>query len=242
MRKKIWIAFVMLGFFLTPIVFADGFSATLNIGLPTFSAALGLNYSLEVLPDLRVGGGVSGFYGQPYPQIKFNLGALYGKKILEFKPGFLELYAGARVTGGVAPVIGVSAWLEPTVGLEGEYSIAPKTRLVGNLDLAFFMPLTDGATFEWSGNFGLGLKYALLDQLELGAFLNADYHDVIGVLSRTTLNATIKASYTLVGQVKIGTSLGFTYLSTNVTNFSIGIFGSFVQNPGTPGTPDTRLP
>jgi hypothetical protein len=156
--------------------------------------------------------------------------------------GSLEFYAGARVVGLVVPYLPFSAWFEPNAGVRAEFVVADKTKVSGNLDLVFYVPLTETAVFEFSGNLGLGLTYAFFENLELSAMLSGSYFVAGSVLSQTNLGILTKVLFTVVPRVKLGTSLEVSFSSTGKTNFSISIFGWFTQNPGTLGTPDTRLP
>lgn len=239
MRKTVFVLLITLGLMFISVVRADGFSATLKTSLPNFSALLGLSYTLEPIPNLVVGGGISAFYGQPYPQLKFNLGVLYGSKVIDNTDGFLELYVGARVLG-VVPFF--AAWLEPNGGFSAELLVANKTKLFGNLDLIFDIPLTETGVFEFFGSLETGVKYALLENLEVGGSLFGSYRVVGDLFTQSNLGILAKGTYILIPQVKIGTSFGLTFSGTGEANFSITIFGSFIQNPGTLGTPDTRLP
>ena len=242
MRKIISVLLITVGLMLISAVRADGFSATLNTSLPSFSASLGLNYTLEVIPNLVVGGGISGFYGQPYPQIGFQFGALYDQKLMLNADTTLEFYAGARVAGLVVPYLPFSAWFEPNAGVSAEFVVADKTKVLGNLDLVFYVPLTETAVFEFSGNLGVGLKYALFENLELSAILSGSYFVAGSVLSQTNFSILTKILFTVFPEVKLGTSFDVSFSSTGKTNFSISIFGWLTENPGTLGTPDTRLP
>lgn len=242
MRKMILVLLTTLGLMLFPVVFADGFSASIETSLPHFSASLGLNYTFELIPDLVVGAEISGFYGQPYPQIGFRFGVLYNQFLMQSADDSLEFYAGARVAGLVVPYLPFSAWFEPNAGVSAEFIVTDKTRVLGNLDLIFYVPLTEMAVFEFSGNLGLGVAYALLDNLELSALLFGSYFVAGSVLSQTNLGILTKALFTVVPRVKLGTSLEVSFSSMGKTNFSISIFGWFTENPGTFGTPDTRLP
>jgi predicted porin len=252
---------------------ADGFSARVSASAPSFSASIGLNYTISLTPDLVVGGGVSTYVSQTSAfQIGLNFGVLYDKKVIENTSGFLEVYAGARVSGSVVPSF--AFWFQPNAGLSAEFSVAEKTKLVGNLDLTLLIPLTTNAASEFFGNLGFGVKYALQENLELNGSLSGSYvvinsssstseginlgakYTIIPALdltggiglnlsqagnsSSSSFGISVGATYTLQPQVKIGTTLGLSFGSS--TNFSISIFGSFIQNPGTAGTPDTRLP
>ena len=275
MQKKFLALVITAGLSLIAApAYADGFSASASLSAPSFSAGLGLNYTFSLTSDIVVGGGVSTFVGQGIPfQIGLNLGALYDRKVIDNSDGFLELYIGTRVFGSVSSSF--AAWFEPYTGLSAEASVADKTKVFGNLNLTFFLPLTASAASEFFGNLGFGVKYALQENFELSGSFSGRYtvingssstgesvslgakYTIIPALdlngsvgfslsqsnntSGSSFGISVGATYTLIPQAKIGTSVGLSFGSGS-TNFSISIFGSFIQNPGTPGTPDTRLP
>ena len=242
MRKTVSVLLTTLGLMFISVVRADGFSASVETSLPNFSASVGLNYTFELIPNLVVGAGISGFYGQPYPQLGLSFGVLYDQFLMLNADTTLEFYVGARVASLVVPYLPFSAWFEPNAGVSAEFIVADKTKVFGNLDLVFYVPLTETAVFEFSGNLDLGVTYALLDNLELSAMLSGSYFVAGSVLSLTNFGILTKVLFTVVPRVKLGTSFDVSFSSTGKTNFSISIFGWFTENPGTLGTQATRLP
>jgi hypothetical protein len=290
MQKKFLVLLTTIGLgLISAPVYADGFSASIDTSLPSFSASIALNYTYSLAPVLTVGGGVLvNADRNGTAQVGFHIGALYDQKVIDSPDGFLELYLGVRLYDNTSTF---SVWVNPYLGLKAEFSVADKVKLYGGFGVILYFPITTSSTiFDASAQFGL--KYALEKDIELSAALsgylfssvfqnniigqngasfniNAKYTTIpafefnaglgIGLYSFVSFSqpgsggADFRDSfaylrvygsftYALAPQIKIGTLLALSMPSSGSNGLSITIFGSFIQNPGTPGTPDTRIP
>ena len=234
--------------------FADGFSATLETPITltnptTFSAGGSLNYSLEVMKNLFVGGSVGGAYSfsAGTGALGARVGAVYIAQLLDAPNTYVNAYVGAGANVLILPSP-LAFSVDASAGLFARYGISRGVRIYGGVDgevgynvsASSFVPAVSGyvgARFEAITNlslytqFGAGynsIKAANASGSSLTAlpFGNAGFvYDVRGGLF-----------YSIAPQAQIGV-----YGAYN-GGFTIGLTAKFLEKPNTLGIAGNYLP
>jgi hypothetical protein len=226
---------------LSSAAFADGFSATLDMPIiPTsnFSIKLGLNYSLEISPNLFVGASLNPTI-TPGAADVFSLSARVGAKyvllLLKDSTTSVNAYLGAGVTASVIPApftIGVDL----NAGIKAITAIGGGFKFYGGLDGNVVYVFTGGA-FGFSLIANAGVFFEPVTNLEFRVQGTAA---LIGVAGLTGFGWGIGSSlyYTIVPQFKVG--LTANYGSSGAFIFGLGAL--FAEKPGSLGIAGNYLP
>jgi hypothetical protein len=228
---------------------ADGFSLTIDAPiLQVFSIGLGLNYSLQVIPNLYVGISTDTRYTASAPaDAQFSIDARFGGKYIASlyeEPSFyIKWYAGSGVN--IRPIgLGAGVKIDFNGGLFGRYEISRIAKLYGGVDGGVIVDFVQASPLNLFASAFAGVK------IDPNPILSA-YFQVAGGWNRventgTTapgyiLDARIGGYFALVPQFRIGLFVG--YLSSAGGNGIVfGIGGQYLERPGTLATPGNYLP
>ncbi len=227
----------LVAFGISSVALADGFSTTLDMPvIPTsnFSVRLGLNYSLEVSPNLFVGASINPTI-TPGAANVFSLNARIGAKyvVLLYKDfsSLVNGYVGAGIAASVVPTpfnIGadVNAGLYAITALGGGF------KLYGGADGKLGYNFTVGA-IDYSAIGYVGVFVEPLTSLELRLQGSAGVVGGAGFFA-----ASSSLYYTIVPQFKVGVTA--VYNSNGAFVFGLGAL--FAEKPGTLGIAGNYLP
>ena len=226
---------------LASTAFADGFSGTLNVGSQDggFSIAGGLNYSIEVSPNIFVGASLNPSVYPGLPNNQFSLGARVGAKyvILLTKNATTSMnaYVGTGINLQVIPSpIGVS--MDINAGLDNYSLISKGIKIYGGVDTKLIYFISAGSFgFDLAG-YG-GLFFEPITNLEARVQIGAGFGGSFSGGSAFRWNAETSVYYAFVPQVKVGMNLGY-----GSNGFSIGLGVLFTEKPGSLGIAGNYLP
>ena len=231
---------VALVAFSTP-AFADGFSGTLNVGSQggLFSIAGGLNYSMEVSPNIFIGASLNPSVYPSLPNNQFSLGARIGAKyvILLTKNATTSMnaYVGTGVNLQVIPSpIGVS--MDINAGLDNYTLISKGIKIYGGVDARLSYFISAGSFGYDLGGYG-GLFFEPITNLEARVQLSAGIGGGFSGGSAFRWNAETSAYYAFIPTVKVGVNVGY-----GSNGFSIGLGVLFTEKPGSLGIAGNYLP
>ena len=224
---------------LSSAALADGFSATLEVPIvPTFSAKLGLNYSLEVSPNLFIGGslnstitpGATNVFG-----LTARVGAKYVLLLLKNSTTSVNAYLGAGVNASVIPTP-FTIGLDLNAGINAIAAIGGGFKFYGGVDGVAVYVFTGGA-FVFSLAANAGVFFEPVTNLE---FRLQGLVALVGTAGVTGFGWGINSSlyYTIVPQFKVG--LTAAYGSSGAFVFGLGAL--FAEKPGTLGIAGNYLP
>lgn len=226
---------------LSSAAFADGFSATLDTPiLPTsnFSIRLGLNYSLEISPNLFVGASLNPSL-TPGSANAFALSARVGIKyvLLVYKDNssLVNGYVGAAVNSGILPSP-FSIGAEANAGIYAITALGGGFKLYGGLDGKVGYEFTVGI-LDFNALATAGVFFEPIQNLEWRIQGNAGVLGAAGTSAFYWL-AGSSLYYTFVPQFKLGLSVG--YGSGGAFLLSLGAL--FAEKPGTLGIAGNYLP
>lgn len=220
------------------IAAADGFSATLDVPiLPQFSVAPTLNYSLEVVPQVFVGGSlglsvapVSGGIGVG---ISGRLGAKYIGRLLEQRDLNADWYGGLGANLTYSGAAGFVGNPDVNAGARAVYTVAPQAKVYGGVDGAVVLNTVLGAFQPQLGGY-VGAKFEPVNNLEAYAQVNGTYFFNPGAFN---YDARLGVYYAFTPQFKLGANTGF-----ENGGFKFGLSAQFAEKPGTLATPGNYLP
>lgn len=228
----------LVAFGISSAALADGFSATLNMPIiPTnnFSIGFGLNYSLEVSPNLFVGASLNPTIAPSAANV-FSLTARVGAKyILLLYKDFSSLvngYVGAGIGASVVPTP-FSVGADVNAGIYAITALGSGFKLYGGADGRLGYNFTAGAIDY--GVFGyVGVFVEPLTSLELRL------QGSVGINSTSAFAFAASSSlyYTIVPQFKAG--LTAAYGSNGAFVFGLGAL--FAEKPGTLAIAGNYLP
>ncbi len=224
---------------LSSAALADGFSATLEVPIvPTFSAKLGLNYSLEVSPNLFIGGslnstitpGATNVFG-----LTARVGAKYVLLLLKNSTTSVNAYLGAGVNASVIPAP-FTIGLDLNAGINAITAIGGGFKFYGGVDGVVAYVFTGGA-FVFSLAANAGVFFEPVTNLE---FRLQGLVALVGTAGLTGFGWGVGSSlyYTIVPQFKVG--LTAAYGSSGAFVFGLGAL--FAEKPGTLGIAGNYLP
>ncbi len=231
----------LVAFGISSVALADGFSATLDAPIiPTsnFSVRLGLNYSLEVSPNLFVGASLNPTI-TPSAANVFSLNARIGAKyvILLYKDfsSLVNGYVGAGIAASVVPTpFNIGA--DVNAGVYGFTALGGGFKLYGGADGKLGYNFTIGA-IDYAAIGYVGVFVEPLTSLELRLQGSAG---VVGIGSAGAgfFAAGSSLYYTIVPQFKVGITAN--YNSNGAFVFGLGAL--FAEKPGTLGIAGNYLP
>jgi hypothetical protein len=228
---------------------ADGFSLTLDAPvLPQFSIGLGLNYSLQVIPNLYVGISTDTRYTASAPaDAQFSFDARFGGKYIaglyEETSFYIKWYAGTGVT--IRPIgVGSGVKVDFNGGLFGRYELSRVAKIYGGVDGGVFLDFNQASPLNLYASAFAGVK------IDPNPLLSA-YFQVAGGWNRIEntgtqnpgylLDARIGGYIAIVPQFRIGLFVGY-LASASGGGVIFGIGGQFLERPGTLATPGNYLP
>jgi hypothetical protein len=253
--KKIAFAGLMSAAFAAPAL-ADGFSATLEtpIGLsPTsFSVAGSLNYSMEVIPQLFVGGSLGGGYNITgnTGTVGARVGGVYVLQLAQASNAFVNAYVGAGANGVFIPGPNTFGFaVDVNGGLFARYALSPQVRAYGGVDAEAGYNFSSGFAPAVSGY--AGLRFEPLTALSVYAQGGLGYGSIKAAnASGSSLTVLPVTNPGLVYDLRAGLfyqfapqfQMGF-YGSYNQSNaFTIGLTAKFLEKPNTLGIAGNYLP
>ncbi len=226
---------------LASTAFADGFSGTLNADSQggIFSIAGGLNYSIEVSPNVFVGASLNPSFTPSLPADQFGLGARVGAKyvILLTKNATTSMnaYVGTGINLQIVPSpFGVS--MDVNAGLDNYTSIAKGIKVFGGVDTKLTYFISAGSFGYDLAGYG-GLFFEPVTNLEARVQLSAGFGGTFSGGGNFRWNAETSAYYAFAPQVKVGVNLGY-----GSSGFSVGVGLLFTEKPGSLGIAGNYLP
>ena len=228
---------------------ADGFSLTLDAPiLPQFSIGLGINYSLQVIPNLYVGISTDTRFTASAPaDAQFSIDVRFGGKYIDSlyeQPQFyVKWYAGAGVN--IRPIGASSgATADFNGGLFGRYELSKVAKIYGGADGGVLLNFNQSNPLNLYASAFAGIK------IDPNPILSA-YFQVAAGWNRVEntgaqglgylLDARIGGYFTVVPQFRLGLFVG--YVGSNAGSGVIfGIGGQFAERPGSLATPGNYLP
>ena len=240
LKRAILLTATALG--LASAALADGFSATLDVPIiPTnnFSVRLGLNYSLEVSPNLFIGAslnpsitpGAADVFG-----LSARVGAKYVLLLLKNSTTSVNAYVGAGLDATIIPAP-FSIGVDVNAGIYAVTAIGGGFKLYGGADGEIGYIFTGAGAFVYSVIANVGVFFEPVTNLEFRVQGTAA---LIGVAGLTGFGWGIGSSlyYTIVPQFKVG--LTVSYGSGGAFVFGLGAL--FAEKPGTLGIAGNYLP
>ena len=221
---------------------ADGFSATLDVPVNPFSARLGLNYALEVVPQLFVGARV-GVTGAPVAgsfSVGFDgrLGAKYIGRLVESRMLNADWYGGA---GANFSYVGGGTFVgnpDVNAGVKAVYALNRDTKVYGGVDGDVVLNTVTGGFVPGIGAYA-GLKLEPINNLEAylqgGVGFNS-LRQVEAAGNGFLFDTRVGVYYAFAPQFKLGATAGFD------GGLRFGISAQFAEKPGTLATPGNYLP
>ncbi len=238
------------------VAHAEGFSLTLDVPVrPEFSIGLGLNYSLQVIPNLYVGistdtrfiAGNSG--ATPPTNGIFSFEARFGGKYIETllieKAYYLKWYAGAGI---VIQPFGVTTGFRSDVvgGFFGRYEISKVAKVYGGLDGGVLLEFNQANPLNLFASLFAGIKIDPSPLLSLYFQSSVGWNRIENTSNTLRgggylLDARIGGYFSIVPQFRLGLFVG--YLGSQSQNaLTFGISGQFLEKPGSLATPGNYLP
>ncbi len=252
--KKIAFAGLMSAAFAAPAL-ADGFSATLEtpvtLNPTTFSAGGSLNYSIELIPQLFVGGSVGGAYNftTGSGRVGARVGGVYVMQLVQGSSAFVNGYVGAGVNSVFVPgpnTFGFS--LDANAGLFARYGLSQQVRLYGGADGEAAYNISSGQ-FAPSASAYAGVRFEPLTALSLYAQGGVGYGSIKSAnASGSSLTVLPVANPGFVYDLRAGLfyqfapqfQMGFYAAYSNA--FTIGLTAKFLEKPNTLGIAGNYLP
>jgi hypothetical protein len=237
--KKLFAVFFTTAALTAPAL-ADGFSGTLVAGSQggLFSIAGGLNYSVEVAPNLFLGGSLNPVVAFTNPTafgLNARLGGKYVLLVTKSASTNVNAYVGAGTNiSFAAQPIAVSA--DINAGLDGWNTIATGVKLYGGLDGNLSYGFTSN-TFGYDIAAYGGVFFEPIRNLEARLQGSVGYGGVFNGAGGLRWNAESSLYYTFVPEAKVGVNVGY-----GSSGFSVGLGFLFAQKPGSLGIAGNYLP
>jgi hypothetical protein len=256
LRKLALLAVATVGVSVGSVAHAEGFSMTLDVPIaPEFSIGLGLNYSLQVIPNLYVGISTDTRFiagnpsATPATNGTFSFKARFGGKYIETllleKAYYLKWYAGAGIViQPFGPTTGFSSDL--VGGFFGRYEISRVAKVYGGLDGGVLLEFNQANPLNLFASLFAGIKIdpnpllSLYFQTSVGwnRIENTENTLVGGYL----LDARIGTYFSIVPQFRLGIFVGYISSQAKGGSLTFGITGQFAEKPGSLATPGNYLP
>lgn len=247
---KAWMVAGVVAWMVSSSALADGLSATLEVPIsPTFGISGSLNYTLEPVTGLVLGGSLMpGYVGNQFVLVA-RLGTKYAQTLYSDIGTELEGYVGLGANIGVLPSP-LGFGLDASAGLKLKQDLSLSTRLYADADLIGFYSAASGSFIPFIGG-NLGLKLDVLPLTDL--YVQAALASFIG---SSPLGWEVRAAgyYAVSPQWKLGASLGYGNLNyapggqatmttiSTAPGLSVRLGVLFVDKPNTIGTPGSYLP
>jgi hypothetical protein len=221
--------------------FADGFSGTLNVGSDggVFSIRGGLNYSLEVSPNLFVGASLnpSLFPGLPSDQfgLQGRVAAKYVLLITKTQTTSVNAYLGTGVNLQVLPQP-VSVLVDINAGGDGYFLIAKGIKVYGGIDTKLIYAISANSFGYDLASYG-GFFFEPVANLEGRIQVSVGLGGSFSGASTFRWNAETSLYYAFMPQLKVGVNLGY-----GSSGFSIGLGVLFTEKPGSLGIAGNYVP
>lgn len=241
---------------LSSAAFADGFSATLEtpvtFGNPVqFTVGGSLNYSVEALTNLFVGGSVGGAYNfsSNLGAIGARVGTVYVIQLLDGSNAYVNGYVGAGANLLFLPTNStISFAADANAGLFARYGISPGVRIYGGADGEVAYNFVNGAFVPAVSGYA-GARFEAIQNVVLYVQGGAGLNSIKSAnASGSSLAALPVGNVGFVYDVRGGLYYQFApqfqvgvYGAYN-GGFTIGLTAKFLEKPGTLGIAGNYLP
>jgi hypothetical protein len=256
LRKLALLAVATVGVSVGSVAQAEGFSLTLDVPIaPEFSIGLGLNYSLQVIPNLYIGISTDTRFiaGNPNAvpatngvfSFKARFGGKYIETLLLEKAYYLKWYAGAGIViQPFGPTTGFSS--DVVGGFFGRYEISRVAKVYGGLDGGVLLEFNQANPLNLFASLFAGIKIdpspllSMYFQTSVGwnRIENTENTLVGGYL----LDARIGTYFSIVPQFRLGIFVGYISSQSRGGALTFGIGGQYIEKPGSLATPGNYLP
>jgi hypothetical protein len=240
---------------LSSAALADGFSATLETPISLspvqFTVGGSLNYSIEALTNLFVGGSVGGAYNfsSGVGAIGARVGTVYVTQLIDAPDTFVNAYIGAGANLLFLPATStVSFAADVNGGLFARYGISDGIRIYGGVDAEAGFNFVSSSFVPAVSGYG-GVRFETLPNAILYLQGGVGFNNIKAAnASGSSLTSLPAALNTVVYDVRAGLYYQFApqfqlgvYGAFN-GGFTIGLTAKFLEKPGTLGIAGNYLP